>query len=120
MGTEAGFAVSLINKKLGAGDPLSLHIEAVKEGEEPISFGPSSALVDYGSGWRLQTVSLLDSPGNSLPSLQSLKSKFFTSVILRKLKHWFLIYDRIVTFVNEVHVTLVTLGYLERWFLNYD
>ncbi|KAM2893025.1 hypothetical protein FF1_008423 [Malus domestica] len=63
MGTEAGFAVSLINKKLGAGDPLSLHIEAVKEGEEPISFGPSSALVDYGSGWRLQTVTQLDSPG---------------------------------------------------------
>ncbi|KAM0989844.1 hypothetical protein ACFX2I_008429 [Malus domestica] len=63
MGTEAGFAVSLINKKLGAGDPLALHIEAVKEGEEPISFGPSSALVDYGSGWRLQTVTQLDSPG---------------------------------------------------------
>ncbi|KAM1838798.1 hypothetical protein ACFX13_013973 [Malus domestica] len=62
MGTEAGFAVSLINKKLGAGDPLALHIEAVKEGEEPISFGPSSALVDYGSGWRLQTVTQLDSP----------------------------------------------------------
>ncbi|KAM2031407.1 hypothetical protein FF1_013756 [Malus domestica] len=62
MGAEAGFAVSLINKKLGAGDPLALHIEAVKEGEEPISFGPSSALVDYGSGWRLQTVTQLDSP----------------------------------------------------------
>ncbi|XP_050122591.1 uncharacterized protein LOC126600097 isoform X2 [Malus sylvestris] len=62
MGTEAGFAVSLINKKLGAGDPLAVHIEAVKEGEEPISFGPSSALVDYGSGWRLQTVTQLDSP----------------------------------------------------------
>lgn len=85
MGTEAGFAVSLINKKLGAGDPLSLHIEAVKEGEEPISFGPSSALVDYGSGWRLQTVTQLDSPGNSLPSLQSLKSKFFTFCVFEKI-----------------------------------
>ncbi|PQQ00261.1 hypothetical protein Pyn_20154 [Prunus yedoensis var. nudiflora] len=50
-GTEAGFAVSLINKKLGFGDPLAAHIEAFKEGEEPISFGPSSALVDYGNGW---------------------------------------------------------------------
>lgn len=65
-GTEAGFAVSLINKKLGLGDPLAVHIEAFKEGEEPISFGPSSALVDYGNGWRLQTVSQVDSSGNWL------------------------------------------------------
>ncbi|CAN6719865.1 unnamed protein product [Malus baccata var. baccata] len=50
MGTEAGFAVSLMNKKLGAGDPLAVHIEAVKEGEEPISFGPSSALFGGGEG----------------------------------------------------------------------
>ncbi|BFG37568.1 hypothetical protein CerSpe_238420 [Prunus speciosa] len=62
-GTEAGFAVSLINKKLGLGDPLAAHIEAFKEGEEPISFGPSSALVDYGNGWGLQTVSQVDSSG---------------------------------------------------------
>ncbi|KAK4415354.1 hypothetical protein Salat_2642800 [Sesamum alatum] len=33
------------------------YIEAVKEGEEePVSFGPSSLLVDYGPGWKLQTV----------------------------------------------------------------
>lgn len=56
-GTEAGFAVSLINKKLGDGvKPLALYIEAAKEGEEPVAFGPNSVLVDYGAGWRLQTV----------------------------------------------------------------
>ncbi|XP_057506470.1 uncharacterized protein LOC130789661 [Actinidia eriantha] len=54
-GTEAGFAVSLINKKFDGG-PLGLYIEAVKEGEEPVSFGPNSVLVDYGPGWKLQTV----------------------------------------------------------------
>ncbi|KAG8372302.1 hypothetical protein BUALT_Bualt12G0052100 [Buddleja alternifolia] len=62
IGTEAGFAVNLINKKLindgGGGNGLLVsHIEAVKEGEkEPISFGPNSLLVDYGSDWKLQTV----------------------------------------------------------------
>lgn len=61
-GTEAGFAVNLINKKLLSGDGggnclLATHIETVKEGEEePVSFGPNSVLVDYGSGWKLQTV----------------------------------------------------------------
>lgn len=55
-GTEAGFAVSLINRKLEIGTPPALHIEAAKEGEEPISFGPNSVLTDYGNGWRLQTV----------------------------------------------------------------
>ncbi|KAJ8435235.1 hypothetical protein Cgig2_015638 [Carnegiea gigantea] len=55
-GTKAGFALSLINNKLEAGAPLGLYIEAVKDGEEPITFGPSSVLVSYGNGWRLQTV----------------------------------------------------------------
>ncbi|KAH6818613.1 hypothetical protein C2S51_002216 [Perilla frutescens var. frutescens] len=33
------------------------HLPAVKEGdEEPVSFGPNSTLVDYGSDWKLQTV----------------------------------------------------------------
>ncbi|KAL6956765.1 hypothetical protein U1Q18_043895 [Sarracenia purpurea var. burkii] len=53
-GTQAGFAVYLINRKLNGG-PLASHIEAVKEGEEPVSFGPNSILVDYGDGWKLQT-----------------------------------------------------------------
>ncbi|KAI3444196.1 hypothetical protein Pfo_000861 [Paulownia fortunei] len=62
VGTEAGFAVNLINKKLlndigGGNGLLASHIEAVKDGEEePVNFGPSSLLVDYGSGWKLQTV----------------------------------------------------------------
>ncbi|CBI39045.3 unnamed protein product, partial [Vitis vinifera] len=55
-GTEAGFAIYLINKKLDIGLPLALHIEAVKEGEEPVSFGPNAVLVDYGDGWKLETV----------------------------------------------------------------
>ncbi|KAF8398061.1 hypothetical protein HHK36_016988 [Tetracentron sinense] len=54
--TEAGFALFLINRKLDFGVPLALHIEAIKEGEEPVSFGPHSVLVDYGDGWKLQTV----------------------------------------------------------------
>lgn len=48
--------MSLINRKLEIGTPLALHLEAAKEGEEPISFGPNSVLTDYGNGWRLQTV----------------------------------------------------------------
>lgn len=55
-GTEAGFASNLINRKLGAGTQPSLYIEAVKEGEEPVSFGPNSVLLNYGEGWKLQTV----------------------------------------------------------------
>ncbi|XP_027176844.1 uncharacterized protein LOC113775980 isoform X1 [Coffea eugenioides] len=62
-GTEAGFAVNLINKKLEAEGGLEIslasHIEAVKEGEEPVSFGPNSLLVDYGPGWKLQTVNYI-------------------------------------------------------------
>ena len=64
IGTEAGFAVSLINKKLGMGDPLALHIEAVKQGEEPVHFGPNSVLVDYGNDWILQTVTQVEFSGN--------------------------------------------------------
>jgi hypothetical protein len=60
VGTDAGFALSLINRRLESGKPLALHIEALKEGEEPIAFGPNSALVDYGHGWNLQTVIELD------------------------------------------------------------
>ncbi|XP_077247726.1 maltase-glucoamylase, intestinal protein [Tasmannia lanceolata] len=55
-GTEAGFALYLINLKRGCGTPHALHIEAAKEGEESISFGPNAVLVDYGEGWKLQTV----------------------------------------------------------------
>ncbi|KAL3715575.1 hypothetical protein ACJRO7_007327 [Eucalyptus globulus] len=62
-GTEAGFAVRVMNKKLEGGSPFALYIEAVKEGEEGVAFGPNSALVDYGSGWRLQTFTEEDYAG---------------------------------------------------------
>ncbi|KAL8132230.1 hypothetical protein AgCh_007927 [Apium graveolens] len=62
-GTDAAFAVDLINKKLlldnpphNSNPPLASHIEAVKPGEEPISFGPAATLVNYGPPWILQTV----------------------------------------------------------------
>lgn len=63
-GTEAGFAICLINKKLDTGVPLAIHIEAVKEGEEPISFGPNAVLVDYGDGWKLETVTEVEFAGD--------------------------------------------------------
>ena len=65
-GTDAGFAVALINRKLKKGGvPIALHIEAVKDGEEPIAFGPNSILAHFGDGWKLQTVTQTDlfSPG---------------------------------------------------------
>ncbi|MED6145319.1 hypothetical protein PIB30_024073 [Stylosanthes scabra] len=61
--TDAGSAVELINmrlKKEEVGLPAALHIEAVKDGEEPIVFGPNSTLVSYGDGWNLQTVTQAD------------------------------------------------------------
>ena len=71
-GTKAGFAVSLINRKLDIGSPFVLHIEAVKDREEPISFGPDAVLVDYGNGWKLQTVTVLDYGGTSFFSVDYL------------------------------------------------
>ncbi|XP_020593847.1 uncharacterized protein LOC110033985 isoform X1 [Phalaenopsis equestris] len=55
-GTEAGFAVCLINSKLSFEAPPALYIEAAKDGEESICFGPKAALFNYGEGWKLQTV----------------------------------------------------------------
>ncbi|KAL4378368.1 hypothetical protein GQ457_02G030520 [Hibiscus cannabinus] len=66
-GTKAGFAVSLINRRLGIGAPVAFHIESVKEGEEPIVFGPDAVLVNYASGWNLQTVSEMDFSGTGKP-----------------------------------------------------
>ncbi|CAI9099134.1 OLC1v1035905C2 [Oldenlandia corymbosa var. corymbosa] len=66
-GTEAGFAVKFTNKKSEIdGDPgilLASYVEAVKEGEVPVIFGPNAPLVDYGPGWKLQTV--LDEEGGA-------------------------------------------------------
>ncbi|GAB2232910.1 hypothetical protein Droror1_Dr00011977 [Drosera rotundifolia] len=55
-GVTAGFAISVICLKLEPGAPGCLYIEAIKEGEESISFGPNSVLVIHGDGWKLQTV----------------------------------------------------------------
>ncbi|XP_020268479.1 uncharacterized protein LOC109843916 isoform X2 [Asparagus officinalis] len=55
-GTEAGFALCVINKKIENGASPALYIEACKEGEEPITFGPNATLVNYGKEWKLQTV----------------------------------------------------------------
>jgi hypothetical protein len=52
-----------INCKFEPRAPPALHVEAVRDGEEPISFGPSAALADYRSCWRLQTVTAQDAPG---------------------------------------------------------
>ncbi|GMY20135.1 Maltase-glucoamylase, intestinal [Fagus crenata] len=60
VGTDAAFALSIINRKLDPSTPLALHIEAFKEGEEPIAFGPNSPLVNYGHGWHLHTLTELD------------------------------------------------------------
>ncbi|RZB81459.1 hypothetical protein D0Y65_030953 [Glycine soja] len=61
-GTGAGFAVALINRKLKGTVVAASHIEAVKDGkeEEPIAFGPTSLLSNFGEGWKLQTVTLTD------------------------------------------------------------
>ncbi|WVZ60530.1 hypothetical protein U9M48_010540 [Paspalum notatum var. saurae] len=64
-GTTARYALHAINRKLEPGAPPALHVEAVRDGqeeEEPVSFGPSAALADYGRGWRLQTVTAHDAP----------------------------------------------------------
>ncbi|GAB4857259.1 hypothetical protein Ancab_015165 [Ancistrocladus abbreviatus] len=71
-GVKAGFALSFINQKVEPGNPLGFYIEAAKEGEEPIIFGPDSVLVSYGSGWKLQTV--VESGGlMKFSGIQSLK-----------------------------------------------
>ena len=57
-GTTACYALHAINRKLEPGAPPALHVEAVRDGKEPISFSPSAAHTDYGHGWRLQTVTV--------------------------------------------------------------
>ncbi|KAI3955425.1 hypothetical protein MKW98_018526 [Papaver atlanticum] len=62
IGTESKFALYLINFKLDIGVSHASYIEAVKEGEESINFGPNALLTDYGHGWKLQTVSEQEVP----------------------------------------------------------
>ncbi|KAI4965255.1 uncharacterized protein LOC123452227 [Hordeum vulgare subsp. vulgare] len=59
-GTTARYALHAVNRKLAPGSPAALHVEAAKEGEEPVCFGPTAPLADYGRGWRLQTVTEQD------------------------------------------------------------
>lgn len=84
-GTHASFALNLINNKLlleyssynttSSSSPLlASHIEAVKLGhdsEEPISFGPTATLLDYGPPWILQTVVDTHSPSTPLGNEKS-------------------------------------------------
>ncbi|KAL5217979.1 hypothetical protein ABZP36_018663 [Zizania latifolia] len=62
-GTTAHYALHAVNRKLAPGAPAALHVEAVKDGEEPVSFGPNAPLADYGDGWKLQTLTEQDAPG---------------------------------------------------------
>lgn len=62
-GTTARYALHAVNRKLPPGSPAALHVEAAKDGEEPVCFGPTAPLADYGRGWRLQTVTEQDAPG---------------------------------------------------------
>uniref|UniRef100_A0ACD6A5R7 Uncharacterized protein n=1 Tax=Avena sativa TaxID=4498 RepID=A0ACD6A5R7_AVESA len=59
-GTTARYALHAVNRKLAPGAPAALHVEAAKDGEEPVCFGPTAPLADYGRGWRLQTVTEQD------------------------------------------------------------
>ncbi|XP_066313477.1 uncharacterized protein [Miscanthus floridulus] len=61
--TMARYLLHAINRKLEPRAPPALHVEAIRDGEEPFSFSPSAALADYGHGWRLQTVTAQDAPG---------------------------------------------------------
>uniref|UniRef100_A0ACD5WAB5 Uncharacterized protein n=1 Tax=Avena sativa TaxID=4498 RepID=A0ACD5WAB5_AVESA len=63
-GTTARYALHAVNRKLAPGAPAALHVEAAKDGEEPVCFGPTAPLADYGRGWRLQTVTEQDAPGS--------------------------------------------------------
>ncbi|KAM3288427.1 hypothetical protein P3S67_021857 [Capsicum chacoense] len=58
-GTEAKFALKFINSSSvdsTLAKPPATYIEAVKDGEVPVIFGPNSTLVNYGKGWKLQPV----------------------------------------------------------------
>jgi hypothetical protein len=81
-GTDAGFAVALINRKLKGKVPLATHIEAVKDGkeeeedEETIAFGPNAILSNFGQNWKLQTVL------SSGKSISTIVEFFFLSFLL--------------------------------------
>ncbi|CAD6256865.1 unnamed protein product [Miscanthus lutarioriparius] len=49
-GTTARYALHAINRKLEPGAPPALHVEAIRDGEELVSLGPSAVLADYSRG----------------------------------------------------------------------
>ncbi|KAL3327014.1 hypothetical protein AABB24_037616 [Solanum stoloniferum] len=69
-GTEAKFALKFINSSsvdsILANQPAT-YVEAVKDGEVPVIFGPNSILVSYGKGWKLQAVSETASFSRGMP-----------------------------------------------------
>eukprot|EP01018_Ginkgo_biloba_P024212 Gb_22277 [translate_table: standard] len=67
-GTKAGFALDRINRKLPSTVSPATCIEAVKEGEEHVEFGPNADLVIYGPDWRLQTLHEEDNVFKALDS----------------------------------------------------
>ncbi|KAG0556261.1 hypothetical protein M758_11G038200 [Ceratodon purpureus] len=56
-GTRAGFAVERFNKLIPNDSKPVVCIQAYKEGEEPIEFGPDVELILYDTAWVLQSVS---------------------------------------------------------------
>ncbi|XP_055808942.1 uncharacterized protein LOC129877463 isoform X2 [Solanum dulcamara] len=69
-GTEAKFALKFINRSsvdsILANQPAT-YVEAVKDGEVPVIFGPNSILVNYGKGWKLQPVTETTSFSSGMP-----------------------------------------------------
>lgn len=56
-GTRAGFAVERFNKLIPNDSKPVVCIQAYKEGEEPIEYGPDVELILYDQTWTLQSVS---------------------------------------------------------------
>lgn len=56
-GTRAGFAVERFNKLIPNDSKPVVCIQAFKEGEEPIEYGPDVELILYDQAWTLQSVS---------------------------------------------------------------
>lgn len=56
-GTRAGFAVERFNKLIPNDSKPVVCIQAYKEGEEPIEYGPDVELMLYDQAWTLQSVS---------------------------------------------------------------
>lgn len=57
VGTRAGFAVERFNKLIPNDSKPVVCIQAYKEGEEPIEYGPDVELYLYDNSWTLQCVS---------------------------------------------------------------